>query len=228
MLKRILIGLGLVVALAWFYWWASLGFPAHIDVYDEATKQQQSYNVLFGSIWKSAAALHPYEGLIAALATVVIAIFTIVLWGATDTLARAERNKRSVISGGGQKIPRFPDVFEIQAINAGQGSALVRRVRWGFGDLGALPLIPVYDGDATAREPLVPGALRAVRHVPILKRHYRTPVVFVRFDYYDVNQKRKGSIGFVMILESPDFPLLPVPTMDVPTAYMADDFPLEV
>jgi hypothetical protein len=229
MLKKILIGLGIALALLWFLWWWSLGFPARIEVREEAAQHQGSYNFLIGSVWKFAGALNPYNGLIGALATVFIAIFTYVLWDATAILARAERDKRSLVGGGGQRaLPHYPSIFQIEAWNGGNGSAILSRIRWGFGDLGLLPQVPQYTGDDQTREPLMAGKDRPVRHAPIPPNTWTQPVIFVRFDYTDVTQRRTASIGFVLIIQSPHFPPLPIHTVNVPPAYLADNFPLEV
>jgi hypothetical protein len=167
------------------------------------------------------------NGIITSLATFVIACFTATLWRATNALVRTERDKRSAVGGGGEKARGGSvSVFTIIATNAGPGSAVLRRLRWGFGDLGTLPPTPVYAQDIQTGEPLFPGQKQPVRHARMFTEGYRNPVIFFRFDYYDINRRREASAGFVLIIDSPDFPALSIPTVDVPPAYLADNFPL--
>jgi hypothetical protein len=227
-LRRCLVASAILVVALWLLWWASAGFPARIEVCETGGKPCGSYNFPLGSILKVVTILDRYGALITAISTIAIAIFTYILYGATNALVAVERDRRSTVGGGGAKALHDPNFFTIVATNAGPGSAILRRLRWGFEDLGVIPPTPRYDGgDIQTHEPLFPGRDQAVRHVRIPERGYDRAVIFFRFDYWDVNRRRDASIGFVLIIEGPDYPRLPVPTFDVPPAYLENSFPLE-
>jgi hypothetical protein len=145
-LRRCLVASAILVVALWLLWWASAGFPARIEVCETGGKPCGSYNFPLGSILKVVTILDRYGALITACSTIAIAIFTYILYGATNALVAVERDRRSTVGGGGAKALHDPNIFTIVATNAGPGSAILRRLLWGFEDLGVIPPTPRYDG----------------------------------------------------------------------------------
>jgi hypothetical protein len=221
----------LTVALADWSWQAA---------YQEATNCKPHRNVGNSDIecpftfwrWATHDPTAVFTFLLCAISA-ALAYFTYGLFKkAADSVAdarEAARKVRSFVRGAGQRIRDVKgsptNYFQIEGRNAGDGTALIHRVQWGFAEFGKLTNKAGYTRDEVANEPLIGGAEHAVRHVEI-PAGFKKPVIFFRFHYYDVNRKREAIIGQVMQIDSPDFPILPVPIRaNVPDDFLIDTFP---
>jgi hypothetical protein len=79
---RSIVTLGFIVASsASLWWWASSGYPTQSEICEPpgTTNNCERYNILFALAWNAAKKLDPWSVLISAIATGVIAWFTITL-----------------------------------------------------------------------------------------------------------------------------------------------------
>jgi hypothetical protein len=91
---RILCFWALVVAAAlWTRWWGASGFPLEGKICESTNPQYNcsSYNVIFYSAWRLAKAVDHWSALIAALATIAIAGFTLTLWQSNERMWKVTR-----------------------------------------------------------------------------------------------------------------------------------------
>jgi hypothetical protein len=164
-----------------------------------------------------------------ALFTCTLTISTIGLWLVTASIARDARNAaaktRSIVRGGGLEV--HSGLFQIEASNAGDGAALIQTIRWGFGDLGKLPTIPVYTEEAPGDALFARTPYRPIRHTK--SSGGLNAVIFFRLEYFDVHQKRKAVIGHVLQIRSPAFPMVPIQLREgIPDEYLIDTFPVDI
>jgi hypothetical protein len=158
--QKNLILAALVVAVGlWIQWWASSAFILEGQICEPTNPPAncELYNVFLYSAWRLAKATDHWSALIAAVFTVVLAVFTGRLWYSTEGLFRvtkivadADRPHMLVdfFKVSGIRQPPTDDgnvrtTFEYRFINYGRSPAFVKKylfaVRIGVGDLPATP-----------------------------------------------------------------------------------------
>jgi hypothetical protein len=159
--------------------------------------------------------------------TFFLAAFTYGLFAATADLAtdsqRTAARVRSIVRGGGWLQP--DGIFNISGSNSGTGAAILEAISWGFCEFGELPTIPVYEVVRTV-DSLAPNMRSVPAKFVFVPTFLIRPVIFFRFDYFDVAHRRRAYIGHVMELRPPGMPPAPVQIPADPI-YLIDTFPIE-
>jgi hypothetical protein len=153
-------------------------------------------------------ALDPWASVITAIATAVIAVFTLTLWDSNRRQVKHLREiERAYISGGGPLDANNIDSFLFTVNNYGKTPGVLLEYAVEFCSMTAIPPVPAYEAPdyrrTTFHDRISPGGIKETRviasiPIPLIDRPM---LVYGRYWFEDI-WKDLHTSGFVLVIEA--------------------------